>query len=94
MPTYSLEWSSTVAARYDTDMNERARKVVGVDVIDQYGGSDGHSADNGITIEVADVESATQAGQRVADEVGLFVNLLTHDSEQRIAVLRPTDKDS
>lgn len=68
---YYLDWTSTFADRYNSEMNERADHVVehsGIKVLDRYGGSDGEAADNGYLVE-AGFEDVVALAQFLANAV-------------------------
>lgn len=69
---WCVEWKSTPAERYDTDMLDRARLVVllhGVEVIGWEGGTDGSSADNAVLVDCTRPE-ATELAEAISNEVG------------------------
>jgi hypothetical protein len=58
--TFKLEWVSTATERYDTQMLAQARGVLeeyGYPVLEEYGGTDFTSADNGFIIEATPAEA-------------------------------------
>lgn len=69
---WALEWRSTRADRYDSDMLARARLVVllhGVTIHGWEGGTDGTTADNALMIEATEPE-ASQLAVALTTEVG------------------------
>ncbi len=89
MPTFHLEYKSTVAERYSSLMNEQVEKVLSSlapeghsYAAEGFGGSDGMSADNGFTIEAGNSEVAIEAAEQVADEIKKVVTVTTEDHVQ------------
>lgn len=54
---FDLSFTSSLAERYNTDLNDRAEAALntieGVTVLYRYGGTDGDEADNGFVVESA-----------------------------------------
>ncbi len=83
MPQFSLQWKSTVAERFDSDMNERATKTAAHrSILSHFGGTDGVTADNGMVIEVAEMKSAIEAAEQVATAISKVVTVVDEDFRQ------------
>ncbi len=84
---WELMWGSTAHERYDTDMNERARKIVeasGLEITDDFGGSmlgveDGPNvAENGFDV-VGTRDEALMLQAALEEELGKMVSLTEFD---------------
>lgn len=90
-----IEWQSSVAERYDTDMNDRVEVLIGTveqaKVYDRYGGSGGEWADNGFTVDGLSLDEATALAQRIANEVKHEVDVIDGEGPGYtvLAVLKP-----
>lgn len=81
MPAFDLEWTSTPEERYDdspNSMTNRAHEAVGLAYVGGFGGSDGSTADNGISIR-ASLEDARALASKVAQAIGKTVGLVDPD---------------
>jgi hypothetical protein len=90
MPNYQIEWVSSLDDRYGTAMHEQAEaiaKEAGLRVIDTYGGSNGLTADNGLTVYAVTMAIPSEVALKIAQRFGYTVNVGHHMPDGSTSVL-------